>query len=287
MHYARFRDPAGSVREGRYDPETETVAFGDDEYAFDDPTIDVLPPVDPSKIVCVGRNYADHAAEMDNEVPDRPLLFLKPPNALAGHGDTVTVPAGKDRVDWEAELAVVIGESCKRVDAADAMDVVAGFTCMNDVSNRDDQNREQNWVRGKAFDNAAPLGPVVATPDEVPADAAVELRVDGETKQSGDRSQLMFDVPTLIEEITTYLTLEAGDVIATGTPDGVGPLSDGRHRRRLRRGRRYARTRRACTVACRPTLSSTPLGCCRVPHRVSGEPMRFQRSTTTIQARRS
>ena len=227
MHYARFRDPAGSVREGRYDPETETVAFGDDEYAFDDPTIDVLPPVDPSKIVCVGRNYADHAAEMDNEVPDRPLLFLKPPNALAGHGDTVTVPAGKDRVDWEAELAVVIGESCKHVDAADAMDVVAGFTCMNDVSNRDDQNREQNWVRGKAFDNAAPLGPVVATPDEVPADAAVELRVDGETKQSGDRSQLMFDVPTLIEEITTYLTLEAGDVIATGTPDGVGPLSDG------------------------------------------------------------
>ena len=227
MHYARFRDPAGSVREGRYDPETETVAFGDDEYAFDDPTIDVLPPADPSKIVCVGRNYADHAAEMDNEVPDRPLLFLKPPNALAGHGDTVTVPAGKDRVDWEAELAVVIGESCKRVDAADAMDVVAGFTCMNDVSNRDDQNREQNWVRGKAFDNAAPLGPVVATPDEVPADAAVELRVDGETKQSGDRSQLMFDVPTLIEEITTYLTLEAGDVIATGTPDGVGPLSDG------------------------------------------------------------
>ena len=227
MHYARFRDPAGSVREGRYDPETETVAFGDDEYAFDDPTIDVLPPADPSKIVCVGRNYADHAAEMDNEVPDRPLLFLKPPNTLAGHGDTVTVPAGKDRVDWEAELAVVIGEPCKHVDAADAMDVVAGFTCMNDVSNRDDQNREQNWVRGKAFDNAAPLGPVVATPDEVPADAAVELRVDGETKQSGDRSQLMFDVPTLIEEITTYLTLKAGDVIATGTPDGVGPLSDG------------------------------------------------------------
>jgi 2-keto-4-pentenoate hydratase/2-oxohepta-3-ene-1,7-dioic acid hydratase in catechol pathway len=227
MHYARFRDPAGSVREGRYDPETETVSFGGDEYAFDDSAIDVLPPAEPSKIVCVGRNYADHAAEMDNEVPDRPLLFLKPPNTLAGHGDTVTVPAGKDRVDWEAELAVVIGESCKHVDAADAMDVVAGFTCMNDVSNRDDQNREQNWVRGKAFDNAAPLGPVVATPDEVPADAAVELRVDGETKQSGDRSQLMFDVPTLIEEITTYLTLEAGDVIATGTPDGVGPLSDG------------------------------------------------------------
>ena len=227
MHHARFRDPAGSVREGTYDPESDTVAFGGDEYALDDPAIDVLPPTDPSKIVCIGRNYADHAAELGNDVPDRPLLFLKPPNALASHGDTVTVPEGKDRIDWEAELAVVIGEQCKAVDADDAMDVVAGFTCMNDVSNRDDQNREQNWVRGKAFDNAAPLGPVMATPEEVPADASVELRVNGETKQSSDRGHLIFDVPTLIEEITTYLTLEAGDVIATGTPEGVGALADG------------------------------------------------------------
>ncbi|TKX79636.1 fumarylacetoacetate hydrolase family protein [Halorubrum sp. SD626R] len=227
MHRARFRDPAGSIREGTYDPESDAVAFGGDEYALDDPAIDVLPPTDPTKIVCIGRNYADHAAELGNDVPDRPLLFLKPPNALASHGDTVTVPAGKDRIDWEAELAVVIGEQCKAVDADDAMDVVAGFTCMNDVSNRDDQNREQNWVRGKAFDNAAPLGPVMATPDEVPADASVELRVNGETKQSSDREHLIFDVPTLIEEITTYLTLEAGDVIATGTPEGVGALADG------------------------------------------------------------
>ena len=227
MHHARFRDPAGSIREGTYDPESDTVAFGGDEYALDDPDIDVLPPTEPTKIVCIGRNYADHAAELGNEVPDRPLLFLKPPNALASHGDTVTVPAGKDRIDWEAELAVVIGEQCKGVDADDAMDVVAGFTCMNDISNRDDQNREQNWVRGKAFDNAAPLGPVLATPEEVPMDASVELRVNGETKQSSDRGHLMFDVPTLIEEITTYLTLEAGDVIATGTPEGVGALADG------------------------------------------------------------
>ncbi len=227
MHHVRFRDPAGAVREGTYDPETGTVAFGGDEYALDGDAIDVLPPTEPSKIVCIGRNYADHAAELGNEVPDRPLLFLKPPSALASHGDVITVPAGKDRIDWEAELAVVIGEQCKHVDAADAMDVVAGFTCMNDVSNRDDQNEEQNWVRGKAFDGAAPLGPVLATPDEVPADATVRLRVNGETKQDGHRGQLFFDVPTLIEEITTYLTLEAGDVIATGTPEGVGPLSDG------------------------------------------------------------
>ncbi|MBP1922030.1 2-keto-4-pentenoate hydratase/2-oxohepta-3-ene-1,7-dioic acid hydratase in catechol pathway [Halorubrum alkaliphilum] len=227
MYHARFRDPAGSVREGRYDPDDHTVSFGSDEYAFDDPAIDVLPPAEPTKIACVGRNYADHAAELDNEVPDRPLLFLKAPNALASHGSTVTLPGGKDRLDWEAELAVVIGESCADVDADDAMDVVAGFTCMNDLSNRDDQHREQNWVRGKAFDNAAPLGPVLATPDEVPDDATVELRVNGERKQHGNRSQLAFDVPTLIEEITTYMTLEAGDVIATGTPDGVGRLSDG------------------------------------------------------------
>ncbi|GAB3693026.1 fumarylacetoacetate hydrolase family protein [Halorubrum pallidum] len=227
MHRVRFRDPAGSIREGTYDPASDTVAFAGEEYALDAPDIDVLPPTDPSKIVCIGRNYAEHAAELGNDVPDRPLLFLKPPNALSSHGDTVTVPAGKDRIDWEAEIAVVIGEQCKDVDADDAMDVVAGFTCMDDISNRDDQNKEQNWVRGKAFDNAAPLGPVLATPDEVPEDASVELRVNGETKQSSDRAHQIFDVPTLIEEITTYMTLEAGDVIATGTPEGVGPLSDG------------------------------------------------------------
>jgi 2-keto-4-pentenoate hydratase/2-oxohepta-3-ene-1,7-dioic acid hydratase in catechol pathway len=227
MHYARFRDPAGSVRDGTYDPDTETVSFSDDEYAIDDPNISMLAPTEPTKIVCVGRNYADHAAEMGNDVPDRPLLFLKAPNAVSSHGDTVTVPGGKDRIDWEAEIAVVIGQQCKNVARGDAMDVVAGFTCMNDISNRDDQQEEQNWIRGKAFDNAAPLGPVLATPDEVPADAAVTLSVNGETKQSGHRGQFIFDIPTLIEEITTYLTLEEGDVIATGTPEGVGALSDG------------------------------------------------------------
>lgn len=227
MHHARFRDPAGSVREGTYDPESDTVAFGGDEYALDDPAIDVLPPTDPSKIVCIGRNYADHAAELGNDVPDRPLLFLKPPNALASHGDTVTVPEGKDRIDWEAELAVVIGEQCKAVDADDAMDVVEGFTCLDDVSNRDDQRVEQNWIRGKAFDGAAPVGPVIATPDEVPADASVSLRLNGETKQSSSREDFIFSVPELIEEITRYMTLEPGDIISTGTPAGVGPLSDG------------------------------------------------------------
>jgi len=134
---------------------------------------------------------------------------LKPPNALAAHGDTVTLPAGKERIDHEAELGVVIGEQCRHVPEADAMDVVEGFTCVNDLSNRDDQRQEQNWIRGKAFDGAAPMGPVLATPDDVPADAAVRTRVNGETKQDGSREQLIFSIPELIAEITTYLTPRA------------------------------------------------------------------------------
>ncbi|EMA45964.1 fumarylacetoacetate hydrolase family protein [Halobiforma nitratireducens] len=238
MKYVRFRDPGGAVRRGEY--ESGHVHFANESYSIDLESeagegadagsvsaIEVLPPCEPSKIVCIGRNYAEHADEMGNDVPDRPLLFLKPPNAIAGQGDTVTVPAGKDRIDHEAELAVVVGEQCRHVSEADAMDVVEGFTCMNDVSNRDDQRQEQNWVRGKAFDGAAPLGPVLATPDEVPDDAAVRTRVNGELRQNGSRDQLIFSIPELLAEITTYLTLEPGDVVATGTPDGVGPLEDG------------------------------------------------------------
>jgi 2-keto-4-pentenoate hydratase/2-oxohepta-3-ene-1,7-dioic acid hydratase in catechol pathway len=225
MHYIRFRDPAGSVRRGTL--EDGTITFGDQQYEMD--AVDVLAPCEPSKIVCVGLNYADHAAERDKDVPDRPLLFLKTPNTVASHGDTVTLPAGKSRVDWEAELAVVIGQQCRNVAVDDAMDVVEGYTCLNDISNRDDQDTEVNWVRGKAFDNAAPMGPVVATPDEVPEDASIELRINGETKQASQIDQFFFSVPELIAEITTYLTLEAGDVISTGTPAGVGSLSDGDH----------------------------------------------------------
>lgn len=223
MKRIRFKDEAGTVRVGTYERETIHAA----NTTYDIHGVDVLPPCEPSKIVCSGRNYAKHAEELGNEVPDRPLLFLKPPNALAGHGDTVTLPAGKERIDHEAELCVVIGEQCRNVSEDEAMRVVAGYTCMNDISNRDDQRREKNWVRGKAFDGSAPLGPVIATPDELPDSAAVMSRVNGETRQKGSLDQLIFSIPTLIEEITTYLTLETGDVIATGTPDGVGPLEDG------------------------------------------------------------
>ena len=224
MKHVRFRDPAGAVRRGEYHDDG-TVSFAGETYDVD--AVDVLAPCEPSKIVCVGRNYVEHADEMDNDVPDRPLLFLKPPNAVASHGSDVTLPAGKDRLDFEAELGVVVGEQAKHLGEDDAMDAVAGYTCVNDVSNRDDQREETNWVRGKAFDGAAPIGPVVATPDEVPDDAHVRSFLNGDRKQDGSLDQMVFSVPELLAEITTYVTLEPGDVVATGTPAGVGRLGDG------------------------------------------------------------
>ncbi|AUG47009.1 2-hydroxyhepta-2,4-diene-1,7-dioate isomerase [Haloarcula taiwanensis] len=237
MKRVRFRDTAGNVRGGRWTVEDGEpvvtaaagpygrIAFGDESYDPDE--VDILPPCEPTKVVCIGRNYADHAEEMDSELPDRPMLFLKAPNAVASHGKHLTMPSGKERIDYEAELGVVIGEQCRNVSESGAMDVVAGYTCVNDISNRDDQRQEQNWVRGKAFDNACPIGPLVATPEHVPEDASIELRLNGETKQSSSRDHLIFSVPELIAEITSYMTLEPGDVIATGTPEGVGPMEDG------------------------------------------------------------
>ena len=236
MHHVRFRDPGGNVRRGEWtgDEGAEISAHPDhgsrislDEETFAASEVTVLPPCDPTKIVCVGLNYADHAEEQGKEVPDRPLLFLKPPNTVAAHDQTVSLLPDKERIDHEAELGVVISDRCRNVAAENADDVVAGFTCVNDLSNRDDQLVEQNWVRGKAFDNAAPIGPVVATPEEVPRDASIECRVNGETRQSSSREAFIFTVRDLVAEITTYMTLEPGDIISTGTPAGVGPLADG------------------------------------------------------------
>jgi len=235
MRRVRFRDPAGDVRRGEWtgtEGEEITaragyggrIALGTETFAVDH--VDVLPPCEPSKIVCVGRNYADHAAESGSEVPDRPLLFLKPPNAIAAHGDAVTLPR-VDRVEHEAELGVVVSDRCKDVTPGRVDDVIAGYTCLNDLSNRTDQRRETNWVRGKAFDGAAPIGPVVATPEHLNPDARVRARVDGELRQDGSIADMQFSVGELFAEITDYLTLEPGDVVATGTPAGVGPVESG------------------------------------------------------------
>lgn len=223
MHQIRFRDPAGSVRTGTL--ENGKVKFGNNEFGVEE--VEVLPPAEPTKIVCVGLNYSDHAEETDSEIPDRPLLFVKTPNTVSSHHSTVELPKGKERIDYEAELGVVIGSQCRNVSSERADEVIAGYTCVNDISNRDDQRVEQNWIRGKAFDNAAPMGPALATPDELPSDAQISLRVNGETRQDSTIDNLIFPIPDLIEEITSLITLEPGDVIATGTPAGVGPLEDG------------------------------------------------------------
>ena len=195
---------------------------------YDPESVDLLPPCEPTKVVCQAGGYMDHREESGfEEQPERPELFLKTPNCVAAHGDVIELPPGRDVVEFEAEFAVVIGEQCRAVDESEAMDYVEGYTCVNDVSNRDDQEQERNWVRGKAFDGSLPVGPVVASPDEVPDDAALRLRHNGEVKQETTREHLIFSVPELVADVSELITLEQGDIIATGTPFGPDALVDG------------------------------------------------------------
>ena len=186
----------------------------------------LLAPCTPSKIVCVGRNYAAHVEELGNDVPERPLLFLKPPSAVVGPDETIYLPDSAE-VHYEAELAVVIGTRCRNVLADRAGGVILGYTCLNDVSDRVAQKWETNWVRAKGFDTSAPLGPSIVSADEIEEPFHVVLRLNGEIKQDGWTKNLIFSIPRLIETITSFMTLEPGDVIATGTPAGVGRLSPG------------------------------------------------------------
>ena len=186
----------------------------------------LLAPCTPTKIICLGRNYAAHAQELGNEVPIRPLLFFKPPSAIIGPEDNIIL-SPSPHVDYEAELAVVIGCRCRNVPANKAMNVILGYTCMNDVSDREAQGWDKNWVRAKGFDTSAPLGPVIITKDEIQEPFHIQLRLNGETRQDATTSQLIFSIPEIIEEITSFMTLEEGDVIATGTPSGVGLLAPG------------------------------------------------------------
>ena len=188
--------------------------------------VQLLAPTDPSKIICAALNYKDHAEESNEELPERPSLFFKPPSAVIGPGENIVLP-DSERVDYEGEIGVVIGEECRDVSSEGAESVILGYTCFNDVSDRDNQFNEQNWVRGKGFDTSAPIGPVILTQGEVEGDLTITTRVNGEVKQNSDSSYLIFTIPELIEEISSIMTLEEGDVIATGTPAGVGPLSPG------------------------------------------------------------
>lgn len=186
-----------------------------------------LAPVRPSKIVCVGRNYAAHAAELGNELPQEPLLFLKAPSSIITEGESILIPEQSAVVEHEGELAVVIGRACKDLDDdADPLDYVFGYTCLNDVTARDLQRRDVQFTRAKSFDTFCPVGAFIETNLDV-SDLRVTTRVNGIVKQDGRTAQMVFPVPFLIRYISRQMTLNAGDLIATGTPSGVSKLSSG------------------------------------------------------------
>lgn len=182
----------------------------------------------PSKIICLGLNYVDHKEESGLEKPEKPLLFGKAPNALTGPYDPVFLPRSCGQIDWEAELAVVIGLECKRVSASNAMDYVAGFSVMNDVSGREAQFSDAQWFRGKSFDTFAPLGPALVTFDEIENFRNLKLtaRLNGTIMQNGNTVDMIFDIPSIIAFISEDITLLPGDIISTGTPSGVGIFRD-------------------------------------------------------------
>ena len=208
-----------------FSPGKGGVQFTGATFPLDD--VRLLAPVLPSKVVAVGRNYADHAREMGSEPPAEPVLFLKPSTAVVGHGDPIAYPVKlTQRVDYEGELAVIIGRLCREVPAAQAAEVIFGYTCANDVTARDLQARDGQWTRAKGFDTFCPLGPWIET-DADPADLELTTAVNGEVRQQARTSQLLYDVPALVEYVSTVMTLLPGDVLLTGTPAGVGPLEDG------------------------------------------------------------
>src|SRR3954452_7252704 len=189
-------------------------------------SVRLLAPVLPSKIVAIGKNYAEHASEMGGDVPEQPLLFLKPSTSVIGTGDDIAYPSSSQRVDYEGELAVVIGRLGRDVPEERAADVVLGFTCANDVTARDQQKTDGQWSRAKGYDSFCPLGPWIETDVDI-ADLRITTTLNGAVKQDGRTSQIVHKVPALIAHITSCMTLLPGDVILTGTPAGVGPLQVG------------------------------------------------------------
>jgi 2-keto-4-pentenoate hydratase/2-oxohepta-3-ene-1,7-dioic acid hydratase in catechol pathway len=199
------------------------IVFTGQRWALAD--VRLLSPILPSKVVCVGKNYADHATEMGGTAPEQPLLFLKPSTAVIGPGDPIRLPAVSRQVDHEAELAVVIGvRGARQLPAEQAMAAVFGYTCANDVTARDLQKTDGQWTRAKGFDSFCPIGPWIETQLDI-ADLGVRCEVDGELRQNGRTSQLVHSVATLISYVSHVMTLLPGDVLLTGTPAGVGPIT--------------------------------------------------------------
>ncbi|MBI1723280.1 MAG: fumarylacetoacetate hydrolase family protein [Gemmatimonadetes bacterium] len=186
--------------------------------------------VRPGKIVCVGRNYAEHARELGNPVPERPLLFLKPPSAVIGHGEAIVIPPQTQRVEHEAEIGVVLGRSLRRADEVVARAAIGGVTCVNDVTARDLQKADGQWTRAKGFDTFCPIGPRVMSIDPSTFDLStlqVICRVNGAVRQNGRAANMVFSIPVLLAYISQVMTLDPDDLVVTGTPEGVGPLVAG------------------------------------------------------------
>jgi 2-keto-4-pentenoate hydratase/2-oxohepta-3-ene-1,7-dioic acid hydratase in catechol pathway len=234
MRLVRFRH-GDRIATGAIQPGSDTIqviagTFFEDplptgeEVPIDD--VMLLAPVLPSKLVCVGKNYAAHAAEFGMVVPEEPLLFLKPSTAVIGPGDPIRLLPINRRTDYEGELAVVIGRLARNVRAEDASRFILGFTCANDVTLRDLQKADEQWARAKGFDGSCPLGPWIETSVD-PTDAIVETRLNGEVVQHASTSDMVYGVAELIEHVTTFMTLLPGDALLTGTPEGVGPVTGG------------------------------------------------------------
>jgi 2-keto-4-pentenoate hydratase/2-oxohepta-3-ene-1,7-dioic acid hydratase in catechol pathway len=233
MRIIRYRDKTGQSIFGWVNGDKVGPIEGSPYESFrrssaDIPIADLqlLPPVVPSKVICVGRNYAAHAQEHDVEVPEVPLLFLKPPSSVIGNGETIVLPPQSQNVEHEAELGVVIGKRSRWLDIDGAKDAILGYTIVNDVTARDLQRRDGQWTRGKGFDTFCPIGPWVET-DLDPADAVITCAVNGELRQMGSTRDMVFSVRQLVTYASSVMTLEPGDLLLTGTPAGVGALNDG------------------------------------------------------------
>ncbi len=231
---ARFLDPDGHIRLGVVQGDAVVVGEGEllsgglrrTPRKHDLAHVKLLAPVVPTKVVAVARNYAEHAKELGNDVPDAPRLFIKPSTSVVGPGDAIAIPPRTVKVDHEAELGVVIGRTLDWRSASDPMKAVAGYTCLNDVTARDMQKTDVQFTRAKGFDTFCPIGPWMATQLD-PGNLRIRAWVDDELRQDGRTSDMVFDVPTLLGFIAEVMTLHPGDVIATGTPAGVGPLVAG------------------------------------------------------------
>ena len=223
-------EPRSGIIEGDSIAEIRGPVWGPRERTGQDfpvSSVKFLAPCLPGKIICVGKNYADHAIEMGGPPPKEPLIFFKPISAVISPGDQIVLPVLSNRVDYEGELAFVMGKRCRNLKPAeDTKNLIAGYTCLNDVTARDIQRSDSQWTRGKGFDTFCPFGPILETDLDL-ASTTVETRVNGIRKQSGCVSDLLFSVDVIIRWIAQVMTLEPGDLIATGTPEGVGPLAAG------------------------------------------------------------